>query len=30
MLSNLEEDNVTYMKEFSKETSTTNKVLGYE
>jgi hypothetical protein len=27
MLSNLEEDNVTYMEEFSKETSTTNEVL---
>jgi hypothetical protein len=30
MLSDLEEDNVTFMEEFSKETSTTNEVLGYE
>jgi hypothetical protein len=30
MLSDLDEDNVTYMEEFSKEMSTTNKALGYE
>jgi hypothetical protein len=29
-LSDVEEDNVTYMEELSKETSTTNKALGYE
>jgi hypothetical protein len=29
-LSDMEEDNVTYVEEFSKETSTTNEALGYE